>query len=462
MRLSKITLSNFRCFPSLEIDLHPQLTVLVAENGQGKSSVLDAIRITLWPFVSSFDLARNAFSDPGNAITVDDVRLIKGDQKDMLRQLPCEIAATGDFGTGPEKNWSRYRDSEAKRSKTKDAGDASYMRQWAGTVQQQIRDPNKPTIDLPVFGYYGTGRLWAQKKLTEASKGADDTKSSDFYIRTFAYMNCLDPASSYKHFQEWFTLISKIYWEAALKMLEGKGSESAVSQAETPLVVVRQAIDALLQPVTGWHSLEYSHSHEESLVLHHDQHGVLKVDQLSDGIRSVLAMIGDIAYRCYKLNPHLGLDAARQTRGVVMIDEVDMHLHPLWQQRVLEQLRQAFPSVQFIVTTHSPQVLTTVNRENIRILQATETGFEASKPDFSPLAHESGDALAKVMGTQREPELPLQDDIRRYEQLVRSGQEFNPGAQQLRDSLESAGYQFHESDLATWRFLAARKSGRAG
>ena len=459
MRLSKITLSNFRCFPSLEIDLHPQLTVLVAENGQGKSSVLDAIRITLWPFVSSFDLARNAFSDPGNAITVDDVRLIKGDQKDMLRQLPCEIAATGDFGTGAEKSWSRYRDSEAKRSKTKDAGHTSYMRQWAGTVQQQIRDPNKPTIDLPVFGYYGTGRLWAQKKLTEASKGADDTKSSDFYIRTFAYMNCLDPASSYKHFQEWFTLISKIYWEAALKMLEGKGSESAVSQAETPLVVVRQAIDALLQPVTGWHSLEYSHSHEESLVLHHDQHGVLKVDQLSDGIRSVLAMIGDIAYRCYKLNPHLGLDAARQTRGVVMIDEVDMHLHPLWQQRVLEQLRQAFPGVQFIVTTHSPQVLSTVSRDNIRILQATETGFEARKPDFSPLAHESGDALAKVMGTQREPQLPLQDDIRRYEKLVRTGQECSPDAQRLRDTLENAGYQFHESDLATWRFLAARKAG---
>jgi predicted ATP-binding protein involved in virulence len=92
--------------------------------------------------------------------------------------------------------------------------------------------------------------------------------------------------------------------------------ETDVLQAETPLGVVRQAIDALLRPVTGWHSLEYSHSHEESLVLHHDEHGVLKVEQLSDGIRSVLAMIGDIAYRCYKLNPHLGLEAARQTEGL--------------------------------------------------------------------------------------------------------------------------------------------------
>jgi len=123
---------------------------------------------------------------------------------------------------------------------------------------------------------------------------------------------------------------------------------------------------------------------------------------------------------------------------------------------------RTFPLTQFIVTTHSPQVLTTVSRDNIRILQTTETGFEASKPEFSPLAHESGDALTKVMGTQREPELPMQDDIRRYEQLVRTGQESSPDAQQLRDTLENAGYQFHESDLATWRFLAARKSGKAG
>ena len=115
MRLSKIVLSNFRCFSSLEVDFHPEMTVLVAENGQGKSSVLDAVRIALWPFVSSFDLARNAFSDPGNVITVDDVRIVKGHDKDMIRQLPCEISATGDFGIGSEKTWSRYRDSEARR-----------------------------------------------------------------------------------------------------------------------------------------------------------------------------------------------------------------------------------------------------------------------------------------------------------------------------------------------------------
>lgn len=443
MQLSKITLSNFRCFPSLAIDLHPELTVLVAENGQGKSSVLDAVRIALWPFVSSFDLARNAFSDPGNAISIDDVRIVRGQDRDMLRQLPCEISATGDFGTGTERTWSRYRESEASRSRTKDAGDTSFMRQWAGAVQQQIRDPDKGAIDLPVFGYYGTGRLWAQKKLTEASKGVDDTKSSDFYIRTFAYMNCLDPASSYKHFQEWFTLISKIYWEAVLKMLEGKGSESAVSQTETPLSVVQQAVNALLQPVTGWHSLEYSHSHGESLVLHHDQHGVLKVEQLSDGIRSVLAMIGDIAYRCYKLNPHLGLEAARQTQGVVMIDEIDMHLHPLWQQRVLKQLRDAFPKVQFVVTTHSPQVLTSVDASCVRLLKEEpdqangEIRAVAKKIVLQTKGVASSDILLEIMGVNPTPPVEEARWLAEYIAKIENGSHADKDGLSLRQRLET-------------------------
>lgn len=462
MKLTKLRLDNFRCFEHLEISLHPGLTVLVAENGQGKSSVLDALRISLWPFVSSFDLARNAFNDPGNSLPVDDVRLLKKAENDMVRQLPTEIALTGDFGAGSENTWVRYRDSETKRSKIKEKGDTSFLRQWATAVQKQIRDPEAATLDLPVFGYYGTGRLWAQKRLTESSKGTDDTQSIDFYIRTFAYLNCLDPASSYKHFQEWFTLASQIYWEAVMKLLEGKGQESAVKAAEEPLLVVRQAIDSLLQPSTGWHNLEYSHSQEKSLILHHEQHGTLKVEVLSDGIRSVLAMIGDIAYRAYKLNPHQGTEAAREAHGVVLIDEIDMHLHPTWQQRVLGQLQEAFRKIQFIVTTHSPQVLTTVNSDHIRVLQFSEAGFEAKKPEFSPLAHESGDALTKIMGTHREPELPLQESIRSYEQMVRTGHENTSEAQKLRATLDQAGYQIHESDLMTWRFLAARKTGKAG
>ncbi len=211
----------------------------------------------------------------------------------------------------------------------------------------------------------------------------------------------------------------------------------------------------------GWRDIEYSFS-RDALVAHHEQFGELPVELLSDGIRNMIGMVADIAFRATKLNGQLGAQAATQTPGIVLIDEVDMHLHPEWQQVVLQNLTQAFPAVQFIVTTHSPQVLTTVARENIRILEQDEFGTRARMPDFSPLAHESGDALAKIMGTHREPPLPLQDSIRQFEQLVRAGQEQTPQAQALRTTLDEAGYQLHESDLTTWRFLAARKVGKVG
>jgi predicted ATP-binding protein involved in virulence len=194
-------------------------------------------------------------------------------------------------------------------------------------------------------------------------------------------------------------------------------------------------------------------------VAHHEQHGELPVALLSDGIRNMIGMVADIAFRATKLNPELGAMAAQQTPGVVLIDEVDMHLHPEWQQVVLQSLLAAFPCVQFIVTTHSPQVLSTVRRENIRILRETEAGHDAVMPEFSPLGHESGDALAKVMSTPKQPPLEtLLAVVHEFEQRVRVGQEASEEAVALRQTLEAEGYQIHDSDLATWRFLAQRRA----
>lgn len=442
MKLDLLRLENFRCFADLDVPLHPQLTVLVAENGQGKSTLLDAIRIALWPFVSSFDLARNAFNDPGNAIAIDDVRLLRLTNGDMARQLPARVAMTGDFGAGSVRTWIRYRDREARATKTKDDGDTGFMRQWAGAVQSQIRDPEKPTLDLPVFGYYGTGRLWAQKRLTENLKGKDDTRETDFYVRTFAYMNCLDPASSYKHFKEWFIWAFQSLREQQIRQLEKRARVEELQAAEDRIRVVQQAIDSFLHPTTGWYQLEYSVTQENSLVLSHDLYGTLDVDQLSDGIRSVLAMIGDIAYRCIKLNPHMGAEAARQTCGVVLIDEVDMHLHPRWQQIILSQMQAAFPQVQFIVTTHSPQVLSSVDASCIRLLRQTtdpETGRLASLAEpvrTQTRGVSSADLLARIMGVDPVPAVSEAQMLSDYEALIQQNLHETSAGQDLRTRLE--------------------------
>lgn len=458
MKLKNIQIINFRCFDSLSIDLDEQLTVIVAKNGQGKSSILDAIRIGLWSFVRGFDLAHSAFNDPANSIKIDDVRMLKRDHGEMMRQLPCEIISQVDFDqnlintlVGYEKKekplnavWKRHRESEAKNTKTKDDTASQMLKFFASTIQKEVRKPiSDININLPIVGYYGTGRLWSQKRLVGNKKAEQDARNADFFMRLFAYRDCLDPASSYKHFADWFTWVFKSYREQQIKQLEKGMAFDGESIWKDTIQVVQQAIDSFLQETTGWHSLEYSASHENSLILNHDEYGVLKVELLSDGIRSVLAMVGDIAYRCIKLNPHLGLNAAKETQGVIMIDEVDMHLHPAWQQTVLVDLIKAFPRIQFVVTTHSPQVISTVEGHQIRILSdnqviAGEAGTQGA---------EASRILRDVFGVESRPQnLEIVKKLNRYLALIDNDEWDTSEALALRQTLNEWS-QGHEPEL---------------
>lgn len=454
MKLKNIQITNFRCFDSLSIDLDKQLTVIVAKNGQGKSSVLDALRIGLWSFVRGFDLAHSS-NDQANSIRIDDVKLLKRANGEMTRQLPCKITMQGDYDIdliGCEKyrktwTWTRSRQSERKGTQTKDGLMSDGIRALAYLAQNQVRDVEIPNTDLPIIGYYGTGRLWSKKRLMENKTAKKDSQNADFFMRLFAYRDCLDPASSYKHFADWFTWVFKSYREQQIKQLEKGMAFDGESTWKDTIQVVQQAIDSFLQETTGWHSLEYSASHENSLILHHDEYGVLKVELLSDGIRSVLAMVGDIAYRCIKLNPHLGLNAAKETQGVIMIDEVDMHLHPAWQQTVLVDLIKAFPKIQFIVTTHSPQVISTVPSHQIRILDennvySAEAGTEGA---------ESSRILKRIFGVDPRPQNnPITKLLIKYLDLVYSDKWVNAedkkDIQKIRQELDAI-YQGNEPVL---------------
>lgn len=123
---------------------------------------------------------------------------------------------------------------------------------------------------------------------------------------------------------------------------------------------------------------------------------------LSDGYRTTLSMFADIAYRMALLNPALGRDVLAMTSGVVLIDEVDLHLHPLWQARILADLSSVFPRVQFIVTTHAPMVISSVPAKHIRVL-----GEDAAyTPEHESFGLGANDILTGIMGAdERQPEV---------------------------------------------------------
>ena len=185
----------------------------------------------------------------------------------------------------------------------------------------------------------------------------------------------------------------------------------------------------------GWTDIDYSFAFQ-NLIIMHETMGVLPLEALSDGTRSVISMAADLAYRMVRRNPDLGAMAALETPGIVLIDEVDMHLHPSWQQAVVYDVRKAFPNVQFIVTTHSPQVLSTVPAEAIRILRWDNNLINIDKPAFS-LGAESFQLLKDIQNVDTRPQaLPIVKDLYRYLMLVSEDKWDTDEARELRKRLD--------------------------
>lgn len=435
MKLKEIRLKNFRCYEDLTVPLHEQLTVLVAPNGQGKTAILDAISIALWDFVKKFDLAK-----PSPAynigISKNDIRIIKDIEEiveyrlqgGMIRQLDTEIIATdlNDF------TWKRYKDSETAGSRTKEDSNARLLQKKAQKIQKNIRNSQLEAQDLPLFAYYGTGKLWHEKRLMKKQR----QNKNDKKIRTFAYQNSLDPASSYKQFEDWF--IQK-YKELSREYAISRETKEDISEIfrkiQSEIANVSDAINIVLK-IVGWQNPEYSEIFDNEIVLEHPQYGLLKLNQLSDGIQNIFGMVADIAYRCYLLNSHLGKNAAKETEGIVLVDEVDMHLHPAWQQTILQDLQTAFPKLQFIVTTHSPQVLSTIKKEHIRIVKDGELiKLNAAIQTYGEL---SSDVLYTVMEVNPRPPVPERQDLNELTRLVDSGLYNDPKVKKLLDNVTMA------------------------
>lgn len=352
MKINSIILKNFRGFESFTATFHDKLTVIVGDNGAGKSSLLDAISIAIGTFLTGFDGisgvsilktdAMNKSYDMGSVI-------------DLQPQFPVSIEAWGIVNDQPLR-WKRELNS-AKGKTT--VVDAKSIISVAAEYQQRVRAGDKFLI-LPILSYYGTGRLWAQKKEKPASARIEK------FSRLIGYTDCLTAESNDKLMMKWF---------------EKMTIQEAQNQSPSPeFSAVKQAISKCYEGITNrknisvkfnldTHGIDIIYTEEDGS---HQRH---PMKDLSDGYKNTLSMIADIAYRMAILNPQLLDDVLPKTPGVVLIDEVDLHLHPVWQQRILKDLQEIFPAVQFIVSTHAPSVISSVRKENLLILSDLIQGY---------------------------------------------------------------------------------------
>jgi predicted ATP-binding protein involved in virulence len=433
LRIDHLLVENFRCFSSCDLKLHPMLTVLVAENAQGKTALLDALRLSLQEFVTTVDRGKQP---PG--FDRSDILLELGDQHVMESRLPTMFQVDG-LVDGESVSWSRVlsKDSFHARTSTKDTND---IRRIAKRLADRTDVNDNHSADLhtvlPVVAYYGTGRLYDEHRLTEGKRWRAEASP----VRSAAYLDCLSPSSSYKSFAAWF---GQKWDQVSDPRFRAVGFEA---RPENHIAAVRDAVRTVLEP-TGWTTIVWEPARQDTdgrnhspgyIALEHSQKGRLPLTHLSDGVRNMVALVGDLAHRCVRLNPSLGEEAAKKTPGIVLIDEVEMHLHPRWQQLVIGLLRSAFPCVQFVMSTHSPQVLTTVKRESIRILGKDRKGvWRSPTPKEQTKGVESATALNDVMGVNPVPPVDEAKWINDYTALIEKGRHDTKKGRQLRVKLVS-------------------------
>ena len=408
LRLDNLVLQNFRCFTSCEIAFHPRVTVLVAENGNGKTAVLDAASLVLSGYVKAMSLAEQF-----KKIARSDIRLVPSGHGRMEPRLPTRFSAKG-IVADQAVQWASEVGSYAAKNVRPSTRELKGLKLAAEALD------NDGAL-LPLVAFYGTGRLWSEHRAVEGRR----TSVTDVTQRLAGYSDCLASSSSFKGVSAWYQSRSEEVTSPAHR--ESLRTNIAL------LTAVREAARTVLEP-TGWSNLDWDPS-LKALVADHPQNGRLPLSSLSDGVRTMLALVADVARRCASLNPQLSGDAARQTPGVLMIDEVDMHLHPRWQQLVLELLCQAFPTLQIIASTHSPHVLSTVDNSSIRVIRMVDGQAIIETPLLQTRGIESADVLATVMGVDPIPQLPEAVDLSNYRALIEDGQSESPRARTLRSKL---------------------------
>jgi len=435
-RLNTLKLSNFRCFEDLAVNLHPELNVLVAVNGGGKTALLDAIAVSLRLLADNFAGMTNS-----RGFARSDIRLVRNVGGDMVPIIPTELLASGRIA-GIDLAWKRTLGSLTGRTTTVHAKVLLERgNELFGATLAHAHDPQRPPPPLPLLAYYGTARLWSEGRQTSNRKASATRIRSQFD----AYLDCLDPHSNFQSFALWFERVSR---EAQRQ--ENSSGKRDLWPADA-ISAIRAATDQVLAPA-GWAHLDWNFQHE-SVVAHHAETGELPVAMLSDGVRNTLALVADLAYRCVRLNPHHRAMAPLETSGIVLIDEIDMHLHPRWQQTILGSLQKAFPRIQFIVTTHSPQVLSTVPRECIRIIEQFEGTYRARIPEVQTKGVESAQVMLDVMQVDAVPDTQEVRDLRDLESMIADGDDETPAAKAIHEKLVAHFGEHHPVILDLEKYM---------
>jgi predicted ATP-binding protein involved in virulence len=356
MRIDHLEIENFKKFKKQTLDLHPHFTLLVGDNGTGKTSILDALALAAGVWLVEVPDSKLAYSE--RKIISSEIRLEpekKGDRVQFQERRPVTVRATGQIGEHRGVSWTRQIRSDSKSRRTSNA-DAKRALEIIHAIYD--RDATGEQVLCPVLAYYGAGRAW----LPSNQRLPNESKVNGRARRWGAFYDCFNERIRFDELNKWFHRETTAAGNLGGRMRPG-------------FEVVRRAILRCVPDSDGvWFDSDY-----EQIVFSIGGNPQ-PFENLSAGQRMMLALVADLAIKAVTQNAFLlppnslgpGDDplpqVLQQTPGVVLIDELDVHLHPKWQRRVATDLKETFPSIQFVCTSHSPQVIGEVMPAEIRLL----------------------------------------------------------------------------------------------
>jgi len=369
MHINKLHIQNFRCLKRIDFNFTPDnIVVIIGINGAGKSSVLDCIATLLIQLETQIiKIEPFEYSEADNIkinqkinsfLTVDDINY-KAKQVNVSIEISTE--------SHDSISWNSTRSLVEKGIE----GDYDQLNRYIEYLRQKLE--SNPNFNLPLMIYYRTRRIILDTKLIDF----DNLKSKIYQFKInqlSAYSGAFNPeVNNFQRFFTWFR--QEEDYENEIRLREDNNYRNP------NLEVIRKALERFLEGFPSSHfsnlrvvrstsqrNLNFNHSRIPSFLTITKNNQDFKLEQLSEGEKMLLMLVTDLARRLSIANPGLGVEALHG-KGIVLIDEIDLHLHPQWQRMVIPSLTQTFPNCQFIVTTHSPQVLSNVKRENVFILE---------------------------------------------------------------------------------------------
>lgn len=206
-----------------------------------------------------------------------------------------------------------------------------------------------------------------------------------------------------------FNLVEFIEWWLGFN--EQTGAEAATGQ--TKLAMVNEIVSSCL----SWEGVFAASRIEKNLLIQKSSR-VEYINQLSNAEKAVAAIVLELIRSLAQANPEIE-NPARDGKAIVLIDELDLHLHPKWQRSIVRQLTTAFPNCQFIGTTHSPQVISELQPEELTILLCQNNQVVAKSP-IQAYGLDSNWILEHLMGVHARPE-PAKELIDDIEDLLEEG-----------------------------------------